>query len=235
MCKRNRLLARLHERALAALHVEDKSARALCELLREDGRGDKWNRRNRSRDVAESVELLVGGRYLVGLHRHRDADFLHNLLEVVKRKRGAVAGDRLELVGCSARDAKPTPRERGNGDTACRGERLDDERQLVADTASRMLVGGLDIPFEAATRLHHRFGEVCRLALVHPAAAHGHRERGHLVVGNFTAREAVDELPYLSAAERMPLALLVQYQLCNHADIIPNLPALCVFAFSARA
>ena len=160
--------------------------------------------------------------------------FLNDRLEVVERKRGVVAGNRLKLIGCSASDAKPAPRERRNEHTTCGDKRLDDERKLVADSAGRVLVGGRNVPRETAARLHHRFGEVRRLARVHAAAADRHRKRRHLVVGDLATREAIDEFAYLRAPERMSLALLVQYQFCDHADIIPNREPLDVRLMSCN-
>ena len=218
--ERNGVLARLHERALAALHVEDERVRALGELFGEDGGDDERNRGDRARHVAERVELLVRRRDVIRLHRERDADRRRDLLKAFDGLRAGVAGNRLQLVGRPACEAEAASGQRGNADAASCGERLDDERKLVADAAGGVLVGRRDIPCKAPAGLHHRVRQVGGLALGHPAAADGHGEGGHLVIRDLPLGEALDELADLRAAEGMSLALLVQYQLCDHVRII---------------
>ena len=65
--QRPRVLERLHEGAVARLHVEDEGVDALRHLLAHDGGGDEGPALHGGGHVAQRVELAVGGGDLRGL------------------------------------------------------------------------------------------------------------------------------------------------------------------------
>src|ERR671925_1756178 len=70
----SRVVERLHEGAVADLDVEDDRVRPGRDLLGHDARGDQRDVLDRRRDVAQGVQLLVGGDELRGLADDREAD-----------------------------------------------------------------------------------------------------------------------------------------------------------------
>ena len=96
------------------------------------------------------------------------------------------------------------------------GEGLDDERKFVADAACRVLVGGRALPCEALAGMLHGVRERMRLRRRHPAAAHRHRERRHLVVWHVAARVGVDQRADLLRRKFATFAFPVEQQLDDH-------------------
>ena len=117
--------------------------------------GDQRDDVDRRGDVAERVELLVGGDEVGGLADDREADLAHLRDELVDRELDAEAGDRLELVERAAGVAEAAAAHLPERDAAGRDDRADGERRLVADAAGRVLVDDL---------APERGGEVDRLA-----------------------------------------------------------------------
>ena len=204
------VLGRPHERAGAALHVEDERRGALGELLGEDARGDERDGGDGARDVAQRVELAVGGGEAVGLADDRAADGRDDLAEARLGQAGVVAGDRLELVERAAGDAEAAAGDHRDGDAARGDERREGDRDLVADAAGGVLVGGgaaEAVPRERVAGAHHRVGEGERLGGRHPAEVDRHRERGHLVVREAAVGEPGDPLADVGLGERGAVAL----------------------------
>ena len=104
-----RVVERLHERAVADLHVEHDRIGPRRDLLRHDRRGDERDDVDRGGDVAERVELLVGRHEVAGLPDDRETDVAHLRDELVDRELDPEARDRLELV----ERARPCGRARG--------------------------------------------------------------------------------------------------------------------------
>ena len=98
---------RLHERAVADLHVQDDRVGARRELLRHDRRGDQRDDVHSRGHVSERVELLVGRHEIAGLADDREPDLAHLLHELVDRQLDPEARDRLELVERAARVSEP--------------------------------------------------------------------------------------------------------------------------------
>ena len=90
-------------------------------------------------------------------------------------------------------------------------ERRQDERDLVAHAAGRMLVGAgaAEIaPVEAPPRLEQRTREGHGLGVVQPLQERGHQPGARLVVGNRAARERRDEAGQCIGTVRAAFALL---------------------------
>ena len=145
-----RILDRLHERAVAHLHVEHDRLRTGGQLLRHDRGGDQRDLVDRRRDVAQAVEQLVGRNQVAGLPDDRQPDLAHLRDELVDCQLRAITGDRLELVERAARVAEAAPAHLPERHPARRHDRADRERRLVADSSGRMLVD--DLPPERRAR-----------------------------------------------------------------------------------
>ena len=105
-------------------------------------RRDQRDRLDGAGDVAQRVELLVGrGQPVAGRADHR-ADRLELREHLLVGQRRPPARDRLELVERAAGVAEPAPGQLGHGDAARRDQRRQRQRDLVADAAGRVLVGG---------------------------------------------------------------------------------------------
>ena len=130
-----RVVERLHERAVADLHVEDDRVGARRELLRHDRRRDQRHDVDGRRDVAQRVELLVGGHEVRGLPDDRDADVAQLRDELVGGQLDAEARESTRAcracrrcararVRSSSRTARRTrPRSGRRRATSCRRRR----------------------------------------------------------------------------------------------------------------
>ena len=130
------------ERAGAELHVEHQRVGAFGDLLRHDRRRDERDRLDRAGDIAQRVELVVGRREAGARGRDHATDRAQHVAHLVGRQVGAPAGDRFHLVERAAGVAEAAPRQLRHRGAARGDERHEDERDLVADAAGRVLVDG---------------------------------------------------------------------------------------------
>ena len=149
-----RVLERLHEGAVADLHVEDDRVGAAGDLLRHDARRDQRHDVDRRGHVAQRVELLVGGDEVGGLADDREPDLAHLLDEGVDRELDVEARDRLELVERAARVPEAAAAHLPDRHAARGDDRPDRDRGLVADAARRVLVD--HAPAERAAEVERR-------------------------------------------------------------------------------
>src|ERR671923_234420 len=209
----SRVVERLHEGAVADLDVEDDRVRPGRDLLGHDARGDQRDVLDRRRDVAQGVQLLVGGDELRGLADDREADVAHLRDELVGRELDTEARNGLELVERAAGVSETAAAHLPERDAAGRDERPDDERGLVTHPAGRVLVcdraSDRGVKIDRLAALDHRVGQGERLATVQALEVDGHREGRQLIVGNLAPHVAEDELAELLVAElaAVPLAL----------------------------
>ncbi len=183
-----------NERAPADLDVHHQRVRPRRELLREDRRGDQWNRVDRRRDVADRVEPPVGGRQDIRLADDGAPGLAHRGAEARDVGRGVVSRNAGELVQRAAGVTEPAARDHRH-EAAQRGDdRREDEAHLVSDAAGRVLVQqrAAEVgarPVEHLARVGHGARERRAFSRGHATEVHGHRERGDLAL----AHRAVDE------------------------------------------
>src|SRR5689334_5519346 len=185
-----------HERAVADLYVDDHRIETGGAFFRDDRSHDQRYRFDCRGRIAQRVHLLVGGRELRSLSRHRVANLVQYLLEFRGAQVDAVTRNRLELVERAAGVTKTTARDHRHTDTASGDERRDDDRRFVADTAGRMFVGfwfGNVGEVEDVAGVQHGFGECLLLGIVHAVQVNGHEESADLVVGNAPVANSRDE------------------------------------------
>ena len=138
--ERLRPLARLHERALPDLDVEEHGFCAGGELLRHDAGGDQRHLLDGGRDVAQRVEPLVGRDEVVRLPDDRQPGASDLAYELVAIELDAKARDRLELVERPAGMAEPAAAHLRERHAARAHDRAERDRGLVADASGRVLV-----------------------------------------------------------------------------------------------
>ena len=90
-------------------------------------------------DVAQRVELLVGGGDVGGLADEAAAHLAQGGAELVQGQRHAEPGNRLELVERAAGVPEPAARHLRHDDAAGGGQRRQHDRHLVADAAGAVL------------------------------------------------------------------------------------------------
>ena len=206
-----RVVERLHERAVADLDVEDDGVRSGRDLLGHDRRGDERDDVHRPGDVAERVELPVGGDEVTRLPDDGEADFANLVHELVDRELDAEARYRLELVERAPGVSEAAPAHLSEGHAAGSDDRADGERRLVPHSAGRVLVDDATAErlaeVQRLARTDHRVGQRVRLAPGQPLEVHGHAPGGHLVVGNVAARVSDNELRQLLVGELLPVPL----------------------------
>ncbi len=187
---------RLHECAVADLHVEHDRVRAGGDLLRHDAGRDQRHAVDGRGHVAQPIQLLVRGHEVRGLPDDCDPDVAYLRDELFSGQLDAKARYRLELVERAAGVTEPAAAHLPERDAARGDDRADGERCLVPHAARRVLVD--DAPAERLADVdllpaaHHRVRERERLAARHPAEVDGHAERGELVVGDVAEDELVD-------------------------------------------
>ena len=181
-----RVVLLFHEGALAELHVEHERVDALGEFLAHDAGADERDALDGAGDIAERVELLVGGHDLRRLADHGAADLLQDGAELGHAEVDLEARDGLELVERAAGVAETAAAHHRDLEAAGYGERGEDERDLVADAAGGVLVdlgAGQVAQVNDVAGAHHRVGEPRRLLRGHAAPEDGHEQRRRLVVG----------------------------------------------------
>ena len=209
-----RVLERLHEGAVADLHVEDDRVRAAGDLLRHDARRDQGHDVDGPGDVAQAVELLVGRDEVGGLADDRQPDLAHLLDELVDRRarrRNPGIDSSLSSVPPVCPSPRPlifptgTPQAATIGPTAIEVlsptppvECLSTTRRPSAEPRSSVVAAS-----------DHRVREGERLGAGEAAEVDGHAPRRELVVGHLAARVAEDQLRDLVGRELLavPLAL----------------------------
>ena len=171
--------SRLHEGAVAALHVEHEPADPLGDFLAHDRRGDQRNAFDRGGDVAQGIELPIRGSDFRGLPDQRAADRGDRAPQLVERKGGAESGNRLELVEGAAGVPEPASRHHRHVGAARGRQRRQDDRGLVPDAAGAVLVDGDTRQariLHPDTRTDHRVGQAGGLVGGHPAQHDGHQQ-----------------------------------------------------------
>src|SRR5690606_21681412 len=132
----------LHEGAGADLHVQDQGAGALGDLLGHDGGGDQRDGLDGAGDVAQGVELLVGGGEPVARRADDGAGGVQDVQHLLVGEQGAPAGDGLQLVEGAAGVAEAAAGELGHGRAAGGDQGGQRKGDLVADAPGGGRVGG---------------------------------------------------------------------------------------------
>ena len=174
------------------------------------------NRFDRGGDVAQRVELAVGGNELGGLadHGHADAAELRGIGG--EREVDAETRDGLKFVEGAAGVAETAAAHHGHGHAAGGDERGENERDLVPHPA-----GGVLVDLDAGnagevgdhTGPHHRFGEAGGFLRRHAAQEDGHEQGGRLVIGPLAPHHALHERRDFVAGQRMAVAFAGDDQL----------------------
>ena len=114
-------------------------------------------------------------------------DVAEHRLELFDRQVDAVARNGLELVERAAGVAEPSTRHLRHDDAACRRQRRQHDRDLVANAAGAVLPD-LDAwnirQIDPVARPHHGVGEPAGLLIAHPLQHDRHQERRRLIVGH---------------------------------------------------
>jgi len=206
----SRDVGRLHDRAVAALHVEEDSRGARGELLPEDAGHDERPALDRPRHVAERVELSVRGSQLVALPRDHDADAPHLSGELVRGQRGPESRNGLQLVPGSAGVPQAPPHDHRDRGAAGRHERRQRDGDLVSHAPGGVLVHGgppKAIPAQELSGVEESVGERDRLLVIHPPERDRHEEGRGLVVRDGSLGDAVNPPIDRASWERLSVAL----------------------------
>ncbi len=129
-----------HERAVAGFYVEHQRVNSLRHFFAHDGGGDQVGAFDCGGDVAQGVELFIGGRDFGGLadqgamsQRERAAEFCELQIYVE-------AGDGFQFVERAAGVAEAAAADHGHVEAGRGNDGSDDERSFVADAAGGVLV-----------------------------------------------------------------------------------------------
>ncbi len=227
-----RVLKRLHEGAVADLHVQHDCLGSGSDLLGHDARRDQRDAVDGRRHVPERVQLLVRRDEVRGLTDDRHADVSNLRDELVQAQLDAEARNRLELVQRAAGVTEPASAHLPERNAARGDDRPDGDRRLVPDAPGRVLVDDaspelrrhVDGLAAADERLRHRE----RLGACQSTEHDRHAESGHLVIGDVPACVAEDQVAELVCAElaSVPLALDQLRRVDRHGVTIgcPGIP-----------
>ena len=176
-CQRPCLARRRHEGAVAGLDVQHQRPESRCQLLRQDRGCYQRNRLDRTRNVTDGVETLVGGREVGGLADYGAAGLRHRLAEQLLSGLALVAGNGIHLVERAAGVAEPATGDHRHESAAGGNDRGQHQRNVVAHAAGRMLVrdGPRQIrPVEHDARIAHGKRQGHRLVAAHALQEHRH-------------------------------------------------------------
>ena len=94
LCEFDGIIKGLHEGAAARLDIEQDTVGAGREFLAHDGRSNQRNAVNRSRDIAQGIELLVGRCKVARLTDDADAAFIDRIEELFARESRLITRNR---------------------------------------------------------------------------------------------------------------------------------------------
>jgi hypothetical protein len=213
-----------HERARAALDVEDEALDALGQLLRHDAGRDERDAVHRGGDVAQGVKCAVCRGQALGLAHHAEAHVEHAASKFSVRECGAQAGDALELVQRAAGVAQAAARYHGHLHAHGGHQRGQDDAYLVAHAAGGVLVQpgtGEAREVQRLAAFEHRAGEGHGLGMGHALEVGGHEEGRGLVVGHLARDHAVYEKRYLVFRQLFAVAFSVDDAFSTHEFLPP--------------
>ncbi len=166
------------------------------QLLAHDGGADQRWALDRSRNVAQRIELLVRRSKFFGLSDHRATNFAEDAAEIVQFEVDVEAGNGLQFIQRTAGVPQSAPADHRHFDPARGHNRRDDQRSLVSHAAGGVLVhlAPRDLrKVQHLARVEHRVGERGGLRTTQPAKHCGHQKRRHLIIGNFAAGITCDD------------------------------------------
>ena len=226
-----------HEGAGAGLDVEDEGVEAGGELLGEDRGGDEVDRLDRAGDVTDRIEAAVGGGDVGGLADDGAADVRDDAAEGLGVGLRGVAGDGVELVERAAGVAEAAAGDHRDEGAAGGERRSEDEADVVADAAGRVLVDDRagEVPFQDRAAIAHGEREGDALVGVHAAEEDGHGEGGDLALGDGAGGEALDHLADFGGGEGAAVALAGDDLLREHQYPLPAVGASAPSRVARRA
>ena len=157
------------------------------------------------RDVAQGVQLAIGGHQIGRGAGDDAADFLDDLANFFLVQIRAEAGNRFELVERAAGRAQAAAGDHRHFQPATGQQRRDDERRFIADAAGGVLIdhraetGG---PLERRAGAEHHVDQRGGFGRIHAAKEDGHRQGRHLIFGHFAADESAHEFGDFVGGER---------------------------------
>ena len=189
----------LQERPAADLDVEHQRFGAFGQLLAHHRAGDQRQRLRRRGDVAQRIDLAVGGGQLAG-GEDRRSDVGKLLSDLTIGQFSGESRDRLQLVE-RAPGVAQTPAGRLRNRRTAGGDHRDQRNgDLVAHPAGgvlvhrrqRLAIAAQIAEVQVHTRGDHRRGPPGYLGAVHPPQEDRHQQRRHLLVGHPAVGVAVD-------------------------------------------
>ena len=201
-----------HESPGAGLDVHDQRLDPRGAFLRQDRGRDQGDRLDRRGDVPDGIEPGVG-RGEIGRGAHDGAaGVAHNALELGLRHAGAISRDGFELVERPPSMAKATSGHHRHEGPASREGRRQDQTDVVADPASRMLVDqgpweDAAAPRQRRTRTCHALDERHGLGPVHAFEVDRHGKGRDLLAPDAAARQPRNEGLDLAGRQHRAVAL----------------------------
>ena len=129
-----------HERARTGLYVHDQTVDPFGEFLTQDTCRDQWNRLDSRGHVAQRVDPPVCRGQIICLPHNDGAGTFQYLDDSFRRRFCIKAGDRLQLVECSARVSESTACDHRHRHTASRRNRRNHHRGLVSNASCTVLI-----------------------------------------------------------------------------------------------
>ena len=212
------------ERTVADLHVQHKAIQAGSELLRQDARGDQRDRLDRRGHVADRIQASIGWRQRSRLSDDGTAGAAQRGAQLFAGWRRAVARNAFELVERAAGVSQAPARDHRHEAAAGGDDRREQQADLVAHTAGRMLVEHRTAevragPVEHVAGARHRVRQCDGLGVRQAVQEHCHRQRGSLRLAPRRIDEAGDERVDLRPVQRVAVAFAANDFLREHGDL----------------
>ena len=192
------VLPRLHEGAIACLHIHHQSVEPRRQLLGKNGGGDQWDGFNCGRHIADGVEPRIRRSQIAGLPNDRAARRLQHKREKRFIRRRIISWNGFELVERAARVPQSASRNHRHAAAARRHHGRQHEAHIIADTARRMLVEHwtakrVRAPVHHPARMRHGLRQRCAFAARHAAKKHSHCKSSGLLACYRAARQPGDK------------------------------------------
>ena len=165
-------------------------------------------------------QRTFGRDQVLGLSDQCTADGRHLIPKLSEREVGPETWNGLQLIERPSGMPQSPTRHHRHRDPAARHHGGQQEAHLVADAASRVIIG--DRPIQAVepepvARGDHRVGERAQLLAGETPEHHRHQQGRHLVVRHPAIGVFPDQPPPLLRLERVPVALVLNQGWDHHS------------------
>ena len=140
LCQRNGVLQGLHKGAAAGLDVQKDSIGACGDLFAHNAGSNQRNAVDRSRHIAQRIELFIRGCQVAGLPNYADPHPADNVKKGLPIQCGSESGDGFQFIHRPAGVPQPAAAHLGHAHAQRSDNRRHDQRGLIPHAAGAVFI-----------------------------------------------------------------------------------------------